>query len=100
TVHSPAKTSGVGAVMKYACLPVSPDRHSYHPSAGTRHRRWRKDGPNAFELITVSERALIIRAPTRASRAHGGTRPQRATRTARPPVPVSTTGTGSVGATL
>ena len=65
-----------------------------------------KDGAKARMVATVSDRALIIRTPTRGSSAHGGTRPQRARLNTRPPAPESTEvdirtiGTGSVGATL
>ncbi len=76
--------------------------HSYHPSAGTRQRRRAKDGANAGEVATVSDRALIMRAPPRRSVAQGGTRPQRAVSSTRASrlCDTRTTGTGSVGATF
>ena len=64
-------------------------RHSYQPSIGTRHRLLFAELRNAGELVTVSERALIISGPlvsgppSSALLAHGGTRPQRISRTRR-----------------
>src|SRR5688572_27087793 len=76
--------------------------HSYHPSAGIRHRRLAKDGANAGEVATVSARALIMRAPLRRSGAQGGTKPHFAVSNTRPPCrwETRTSGTGSVGATF
>jgi 3-phosphoshikimate 1-carboxyvinyltransferase len=89
--------------MKYGCFTaLASRRHSYQPSAGTRQRRSAKERAKAFEVATVSARALIIRAAPDASRDQAGTRPQRATLT----TGVSarddwrTTGAGSVGAML
>src|SRR5829696_4598607 len=103
-VHRPAKASGEpsGDVMKYGCLPSGVRTHSYHPSAGTRQRRRAKDAAYAREVITVSERALIIRAPARGSSAHTGSRPKRATLSTRAACDseTRTMGAGSVGARL
>src|SRR2546429_8449914 len=79
TDHNPAnaRTTVSSAVMKYACLPVPVSRgcHSYQPSAGTRQRRWRNDGAEAFELINVSARAVIIPTPIPAAPAPARTSP-------------------------
>ena len=59
--------------------------HSNQPSDGTRHRRWANGLAKALDVASVSARALIMRAPTLTSLAHGGTRPQRTRLSTRPP---------------
>src|SRR5262245_45413512 len=99
--------------MKYGCLAPAVRSHSYQPSAGTRHRRCANGTPNARDVVTVSARALIMRAAPEVSGDHAGTRPHlatvstRATDRAGPPDGsergpdgMRTIGTGSVGATL
>ena len=90
-VHSPAMNSGSPspAYMKYGVLcPLAPF-HSYQPSMGTRHRLALAELRNAGEVVTLSERALmssgpeVSGAPSSAVLAHGGTRPQRISRTRR-----------------
>src|SRR4051812_6786394 len=66
--------------MKNGCLTPPSRRHSYHPSAGTRQRRLARLDLNAGLVATLSDRALIILAPTDLSFAQNGTRPQRITR--------------------
>ena len=64
-------------------------RHSYQPSIGTRQRLLFAELRNAGEVVTFSERALISSgplvsgAPSSPSLAHGGTSPQRISRTRR-----------------
>jgi len=75
--------------------------HSYQPLAGTTRRRFSNDSMKAGLLATVSERALIMRAPTFGSSAQNGTRPQRnRSRRGVPTSSQSSTGAGSVGAML
>src|SRR5215467_2005814 len=88
----PPNTNGSPSrlVMKYGCFRPAVRAHSYQPSAGTRHRRRSNDGAKARDVATVSARALIIRAPPRASADQAGTRPHRATASTRAPTDADT----------
>ena len=57
--------------------------HSYHPRAGTRHRRDARARAKAGLSATDSTRALIIRAPPVGSLDQLGTRPQVSSRSCR-----------------
>src|SRR5262245_11802108 len=97
-----ASVSPSSRVMKYGCFLPFEARHSYQPSAGTRHRRCANGWANARDAATVSDRALIILAAPEESVAQDGTSPHRATDRTRSGVRAvcRTIGTGSVGATL
>jgi len=96
----PARPTGCPSVKRrYQGCFSSPTRcHSYHPSASTRQRRRWKALRNEGFSVSVSARALIMRAPIDFSLAQDGTRPQYSIASSRGPPVSRTVATNWVGA--